>query len=555
MRSKLLNRGFSLCLLASVLTGGALVFAFPCFDRSEIAWAALIPLTLVALRSSPRAGAGWGYVSGAVFFVASLYWLQHVTVPGWIALGLFLGVYFAAWGWFVARLAARFGGMPGGVGENLGFAALAACAWVGLEIVRTHFLTGFPWNFLGVSQYKNLPLIQFTTVTGVYGVSWLVCFVNVCLALTVLRLTHEFRAPREGRRSFRPHFELTASLALVVLVVLVGTRSSVREFARGKKLHQLEIAVVQPNIPQSEKWDERFSNMIYERLDSLTTGAAQTRPDVIVWPEAATPEPLLYDARAIRIITNAAHRSQAYLLLGSMSVQRNDVPGRGDTWHNSAYLMTPDLELLPPYHKQHLVPFGEFVPLERWLPFMKKVTPIPGSIARGRARTLFEIRDFKFALRHASLGVVICFEDVFPDVFRRFVKDGAQVMVNVTNDAWYKESAGAYQHMANSVFRAVENRVSFVRCANTGYSCFIDPTGRIAGTIEGQGDERIFVKGFRTQKVGIRDPAAGLTFYARFGDVFAWGCLSAAVVAIARWPRRPAQAPATTPTPSATPAR
>jgi apolipoprotein N-acyltransferase len=287
--------------------------------------------------------------------------------------------------------------------------------------------------------------------------------------------------------------------------------------------------------------------MIYHRLERLTEAASRTKPDLIIWPETATPEPLEYDPAAMRIITGVVARSGAYLLTGSMTVTRNLPRTQSDpsnperVWYNSAFLINPQGKLMDPYHKQHLVPFGEFVPLAKIFPFMKYTTPIPGSFGRGKERTLFPIRPSTlnsapraredFRSRPSTFGVVICFEDVFPDVFRRFVKDGANLMVNITNDAWYKESAGAYQHMANSVFRAVENRVPFVRCANTGYSCFIDSTGRIRAHIAGNEKEGIFVQGFRTEKVTLRNPSEPLTFYARYGDVFAWSCFGVAVIA------------------------
>lgn len=534
----LLNRGFLLSLVAGLATGLALIFVFPCFDRAEIAWVALIPLTIVALRNGPVVSAVCGFAGGAVFFIGSLYWLMHVTVVGWIVLGLFLALYFAFWSWFVSALNARLGTavIVTNFKRNLLLAVVAACGWVGVEIVRSHLFTGFPWNLLGVSQYKNLPLIQFASITGVYGVSWLICFVNVCLALTALRLKSEFYMSRD--RSYKPHFELTLALIVVVVVMLLGFRKVSSLTAEVKNWSMLDVTLVQPNIPQEEKWDEKSTQMIYERFENLTTGAIHTKPDLIVWPETATPEPLEYDAKAMNIITNAVKRSGAYLLTGSIAVTRNLPRNQSDptstdrVWYNSAYVISPEGLLQGPYNKQHLVPFGEFIPFEKSLPFMKYTTPIPGSFGKGREHTLFEVRDAVNMQQPSRLGVAICFEDVFPDVFRRFVLKGGQVMANITNDAWYKESAGAYQHMANSVFRAVENRVSFVRCANTGYSCFIEPTGRIKAHIDGGEKERIFVQGFRTERVAIRPASEARTFYTKRGDVFAWTSFGITMIAM-----------------------
>lgn len=546
-----MNRSYVTRLLASLASGMLLVLCFPRFDHSVLAWVALIPLTLVAFHSSPRASFGWGYLAGAVFFVASLYWLRYVTIAGWLALGLFLGLYVGAWGWILARFHAHWiqrrlpPGEPGSpprlpkAGQNLLLAFLGATAWVALEIVRTHLFTGFPWNLLGVSQYTNLPVIQVATLTGVYGVSWLVCFVNLCIAETILRIRAEMRGSRVGRPAYRPHLELTVALALVMAAMIGGLRTiRPRPLPAANAPQVLSVAVVQPNIPQYQKWDDEFRAMIYERLESLTLAAARNQPDLLVWPETAVPDPLEYDATAFRIVTNAVRQSQGYLLAGSMSVQsrsgnRDDLARPDERlWFNSAYLVTPGATLEGPYSKMHLVPFGEFVPLEGTLPFLTKIVPIPGSIGRGRDHRLFAVRDSK-------VGVVICYEDVFPDLCRRFVDRGAQSLVNITNDGWYLASAGPYQHMANAVFRAIENRVPLVRAANTGYSCFIDSRGRVISRIAGSGAEDIFVQAFKTDRVVPRHPDAPRTFYTRYGDVFAWGCFVVALAALGLGYRRP----------------
>jgi apolipoprotein N-acyltransferase len=227
------------------------------------------------------------------------------------------------------------------------------------------------------------------------------------------------------------------------------------------------------------------------------------------------------------LVTSLAHETRASLLVGSIDVIAQAEPPKTKAMYNAAFFVEPDKALTEPYRKMRLVPFGEYVPLSKWLPFMKKLTPIQGGFDAGTEFTIFPLNSAS-----ASFGVVICFEDVMPDHCRQFAARGADFLVTITNDAWFGRTAGAYQHAANSVFRAVENRRPLLRCANTGMTCVVDARGRIVKILEGAPQEKIFVQGVLTHTLQLPENPP-TTFYTRHGNVFAWSCSALSALAIA----------------------
>ena len=209
--------------------------------------------------------------------------------------------------------------------------------------------------------------------------------------------------------------------------------------------------------------------MILERYQTLTETAVMTQVDMIIWPETATPEPLRYDPESFALVTNLAVKTQAYLLTGTIDVTPYSSPPEA---FNGAILIRPDGSLGGIYHKIHLVPFGEYVPLRKIVPFFKWLTPITDSFERGEEFTLFHLKELRF-------GTVICFEDTVPEVYRCFIQRGADFMVNLTNDAWFKDSPAAEMHLANAVFRCAETHRPLVRCTNNGVTCVVDEFGFI----------------------------------------------------------------------------
>jgi apolipoprotein N-acyltransferase len=210
-----------------------------------------------------------------------------------------------------------------------------------------------------------------------------------------------------------------------------------------------------------------------------------------------------------------ARKVKIPLLIGAPTVVEEHTNVAAD--RNSALLISREGRILSQHHKLHLVAFGEFIPLEQYLPFLRKMLPLTGEFIPGNKYTIFQLPTTS-SQPLARFGVLICFEDIFPGMVRRFVKDGADFMVNITNDAWFGRSAAPYQHAANSVFRAVENRRPFVRSANTGLSCFIDRLGRICAEVSSGGKE-IFIEGYKTYTMNI-GPSRRLSFYTKYGDIF-----------------------------------
>jgi len=520
----------------AIVSGALLVFAYPKFDLGFITWGALIPLFYAARGQSVRQGFWLGWLAGFVFFFFTFNWISHVTSAGWPSLAQFLAVltwvwgqavvallagylaiYFGLWGAAVAAATRRFS--SGSIGANFAIMLLLSAAWVTQEWLRGWVITGFPWNKLGDSQHANtgaaLGLAQIADITGVYGISFILCLFNLGIVLTVekFRRDHGF-----GRR---PHVELFVALGLVLLCWNYGARAVLRYHPGGEPL---TVTLIQPNVPQEVKEDKALADLARKQLRELTEAAISvSKPQLILWPETATPEYFRWDKECFQTISNAVTRTGAYLMTGSMDLDGYENPKTARAY-NAVFMVQPNLRHQKPYWKMHLVPFGEFVPFERWLPFMKYLTPIPGSFESGTEYTLQ-----RMASPPVNIAPLICFEDTFPYLARNFVKRGATLLVNVTNDGWFKESAGAYQHVACAIFRSIETRTPMIRCANNGLSGYVDTLGRIGkdNYIHGGPKDDIFITGWKTLTVPVSpvNVSQPLTFYVCYGDVFAFACI------------------------------
>jgi len=501
----------------AALTGVLLVLAYPKFDLGFITWFALIPLFYAARGRSLRDGFWIGWLAGFVFFVGAFYWLWHVTIAGWILVAMYMAIYFGLWSLAITAATRRFS--SGGIGANLALMLLLSAAWVTQEWLRGYVITGFPWNKLGDSQHANsgaaLGLAQIADITGVYGISFILCLFNLGIVLTIekFRRDHGF-----GRR---PHVELFVAVGLVLLAWNYGARAVLRYHPGGEPL---TVTLIQPNVPQEVKEDKALSDLSRKLLRDLTEKAISvSKPQLILWPETATPEYFRWDKECFQTISNAVTRTGAYLMTGSMDLDGYENPKTARSY-NAVFMVQPNLRHQKPYWKMHLVPFGEFVPFERWLPFMKYLTPIPGSFDSGTEYTLQHLDS-----PPVNIAPLICFEDTFAYLPRNFVKRGATLLVNVTNDGWFKTSAGAYQHAACAIFRAIETRTPMIRCANNGLSGYVDPLGRIDkdNYIHGGPKDDIFIAGWKTLTVPVSpaNVSRPLTFYVRYGDVFAFACI------------------------------
>lgn len=505
----------------AVLSGLLMAASFAPLAIGEAAWIALVPLLVATRFVAPRGALRLGLLAGSVGWLLSLAWLARVTVAGWCILSLYCALYVAATAGVSALWWRRFGAdrfLP-----NVGFMLVMTHLWAGLEWVRSNFATGFPWNALGVSQCGNTALLQVAAWGGVYAVSALVVWVNAGLVATILRYVE-----RQGRWGRRPHPEIFLAF-LVVAVAFAGGVHRVRALAPGEQ--RLRAALIQTNIPQDEKWDEAKIELIYQRLHELTLAALHGGPlDLVIWPESALPDdvrssPPSYDL-VYGLCTNGVP-----LLVGSMDTEWPDAGA--PRYFNSTFLFDAEGMLAGAYDKRHLVPFGEYVPFRRALPFMKAMTPIEESFSPGHTSTVFRLGE-----PAVSFSALICFEDTVAALARASVRNGARLLVNQTNDAWFDPSSASRQHMAQCILRCVENGVPAVRVANTGVTCHIDRRGALRAVLEdGQGGT--LLAGFKTVELAIPPDDMPLTFYTRHGDVFAVFALLVGLTAgLALWRRQ-----------------
>ncbi len=490
---------------------------FPYFDFGFLAWIFLIPLHVALTQCEARRAFWVGWLSGVIAFAGAMHWvvtamslygkmpllLSYATM---LLLSLYLGLFFAIYAVLFVWLRKRV--------PSFLIVLAAPSVWVTLELLRTYLFSGLPWTLLGYSQYRWLPAIQIADLTGVYGVSFVLVLVNVGLTELGLWVSARWRGLEAGTPPWIP----VGSVALVVLLTLGYGYArlawlSVRESGSIAGMDRsLRIGLVQANIDQAQKWNPVFARETMARYQQLTDWAAEDT-DLVIWPEAATPflfeRELDYKAAVIDLVKARA----TPLLFGSPAVGY-ETDGRPYLL-NSAYLLSEQGQIIGRYDKQHLVPFGEYVPLRSILFFLDKLVVGIGDFKPGAQPTILHLPR-QPPDEPITFGVVICYEVIFPDLVRRFAAKGVDFMTTITNDAWFGRSVAPFQHFGMVVLRAVENRVAFARAANTGISGFIDPTGRIvtASPIF----EQIALKG--VLPIG-RIP----TFYTRFGDVFAYGCV------------------------------
>jgi apolipoprotein N-acyltransferase len=477
-------------LAVASLAGLALHLAFPRPGWDLLGWVVLAPvLALAVTAATPRRAFLEGWVAGFAFFVPLLRWLTHtmttysaLTLPLAVLVLLALAAYLALfWGgvaWALAWLRARLGART---------LWLAPALWVTAELGRTHLLGGFPWGLLGYVPSRRLLLIQIAAWGGVYVVSALLLLVNTALAWALVE--RRWRA--------------AAAAGLLSLAAVGGAALVGRAQLASPTGPTVPVALVQGNIAQAVKWDAAFRAETFRIYGELTrTAASGSR--LVVWPEAAVPAYLRFEPGAMRWLVELQAAVRVPLLVGAPDAEGE---GRRVRYLNSAFLVEAG-GIRSRYDKIHLVPFGEYVPLKRLLFFVEAIAAEIGDFTPGRQATVFP-------LEGAPFGTVICYEVIFPDLFRRFVAGGASFMANITNDAWFGDSGGPLQHLAMVPLRAVENRVAVARAANTGVSALVLPSGAIQATLP------LGARGTLRADVPL---GRGGTFYTRFGDLFAYAC-------------------------------
>jgi len=481
--------------LLAILSGLMLTASFPPGRLSWIAWFALVPLLKSLDKESPSRAFKLGFIAGTAHYITLIYWivvvLEHYgNLNPFLSLGicLLLCLYLALYLAFFSSITTFLRGSR----FTLIF---TASLWVGLEYLRANLLTGFPWCLLGYTQYKHLYLIQIADFCGVYGLSFIIILFNVLIY-------HAFFM-HHNRGNVFLKWEILA-VALIAGGTLAYGHYRLSEDQLEKKSRQhIKFVVIQANIDQSIKWDPAYQSKTIFTYQRLTRAAFGFKPEVIVWPETAVPFFFQNNVELSQKVFSLAKESGAILIFGSPDYERI---GGMTKYYNRTYLITPKDQPPQYYDKVHLVPFGEYVPLKRLLFFVNRLVPATGDFEEGDKIT---------PLNHSNLsfGTLICFEAIFPELARAHVRRGANMLVNLTNDAWFGMTSAPYQHLSMAVFRTVENRRPMIRAANTGFSAYIAPQGEIVAL------STLFSQD--CLKVSIDLPKSPLTFYARFGDLFA----------------------------------
>jgi apolipoprotein N-acyltransferase len=403
------------------------------------------------------------------------------------------------------------------------WALSGAAAWVALEMVLSRILGGFPWDLLGVSQYRLTPLIQLSSVTGVYGLSFLAVWVSLSLVSAGVMVIQ-----RPTTRSIWVG-EVFFPVITVAVLFNIGARHMRNPEPAGRVLR---TTLVQPSIPQTLIWDASKDTERFQELVSLSEQALAEETDVLMWPEAAVPKLLRYDKETFEAVSGLARRHHVWMIVGSDDAEpRPGAARRADPYYfNSSFLISPEGELVERYVKRNLVMFGEYVPLRRWLPFLQYLTPIEGGFTAGTHAVPFDLKTLK-----TKTQVLICFEDTFPHLASSEVEPDIDFLVNLTNDGWFGEGAAQWQQAATGLFRAVENHLPLVRCANNGLTCWVDARGVIREIFRDESGS-VYGKGFL--RVDIPLPPEGVnhtpTFYTRHGDLFGWSCVGIAGLLLAR---------------------
>jgi len=488
-------------VLIAVASGGLTAFSFPKFYLTFLGWISLIPLLYIILKKTPKQSFLLGLAAGFSYYAVLIYWIPFVpahygnlsivvSLLIYIILVLLLALF---WAFFCLLWTKIYQSFP-----RLAF-LLTPFLWISFEYIITYFLTGFPWGLLGSSQYSNIYFIQLASITGVYGLSFvLVLFQSMFL----YSMKYREKAP------------FFIGLALVLLIHLGG-------FLSIKKIPDTEksftAAVIQGNVSSNMYWQKISNREIWNYFSQhleLSRQAYEKGSRLIVWPEFSVPICfscsediyLAFKGKLYQFVQG----TRSTLLLGT--IEKAGTYGN-IKYYNTAICLSPDLSMSL-YYKMHLVPFGEYTPYKKIFFFLEKMTVSIGDISPGTQYSFHKFENTKF-------GSPICYEIIFPNLVRKFVKKGASFLVTITNDGWYEKSAAPYQHFSIAVLRAVENRRYLLRAATTGISGIIDPFGRIVSKSELM---------TQTYLTGNITPSQKLTFYTKFGDVLPRASLTLAVM-------------------------
>ena len=478
--------------ILSVITSILLILSFPKFNLFFLSYVSFVPLFLCLLNIKAKTNKQliskmkYPLIAGIIIYSGILYWIVYAFIASGesillgiiclFLLSLYITIYLVFFCFILSKLKPL----------TLIKIFFLSCLWVLLEYIRTYLFSGFPWAILGYTQWNFLEIIQIADITGVYGVSFLIIFINLLLV------------------DFIKNFRLNRIFIGIFLLLLYFTYGKICLNKNFYSENQIKISILQGNIDQYKKWNKQYIDEIKNTYSELVDKTLKEKPQLIIWPESSVPGYFINDKDIYNWVINLIKKTDCYHLIGSVSFMNNK-------YYNSCYLVSPYNYEIQSYSKIHLVPFGEVIPLRSFLLKYIKVLNDLGDITPGEKFSLFRIKK-----PPVNFSVNICFEAIFPDLIKKFAVIGSEFIVNITNDAWFLKTSAPYQHFIFNVFRAIENRKSVIRCANTGISGLIDQYGRIIYSTE------IFTKTTKTFYVRTNQHK---TFYTLYGNIFIFLCI------------------------------
>ncbi|MDR1523058.1 MAG: apolipoprotein N-acyltransferase [Endomicrobium sp.] len=477
-------------------TGLMAVGSFPKFSYSFLIWIAFIPFIFVVTENSFKKSFFYGFIAGFTFNALGLYWLVPMlelnmgsyvqTIISSCCLWAYLSLYWGAWALFFSFIYINTRKIKNRIFANSITIIVGSCLWVLLEYIRTYFLTGFPWMLVGYSQFKFIEIIQLSEICGVYGISFLILFCNLCFYFWI----------KENQKKY-----LYLALFFILIVLVFGVIRAEKFNFFGQE--EFSVSIVQPNIDQNRKWDDAYKEQISDILNKFAIKISENKTDLVIWPETVLPGYVPIDKYIYDNAKYMVNIAGGFNIVGSNFFEK-DLP------YNATFAFEDNGDYVFVHKKNHLVPFGEFIPYKSFLSRFFGVLNQMGDFVGGEDTQVFNNGKI-------YLGSTICSENFFPDISRRFVLSRAKVLVNQANDAWFFDTAALEQHFIMNVFRAVENRKSMLISANSGISGIIDASGFIVSqTVP---SKRALLRGTFLQN-------DFLTFYTKRGDIFVYVCMS-----------------------------
>ena len=511
----------------AIIFGMILSAAFAPFEYSWLAWIGLIPIIHLTFLPNHRS---WslGYAFGFGHFVSTFAWLKEVFILAPLGLAAVCAIFPAFWLFLSKCLMKNLQISPThdllpkndpSVNIDVEFSAwklsflvfAISFIWCGMEWCRSWFLSGFPWNQLGISQWRNLFVLPLCRYTGVYGISFFIVLVNTIIYFSL----YQWKIARVERKLSIIWIVPPTLLALISMWILQ------KPYENPSDHDTIKVAAIQGNIPQIRQWNSEQLDLALEVYTALTKQIVKDRkPDLVVWPETAIPASLIYNEQCLLELKNLFEEIKTPMIAGTISYRFPSDFDQSKEWpktFNSALLFNESGEVINSYDKIHLVPFGEYIPFEEYLPWLVEWIGMGRSLTEGREYTVIPF------LNDAMIGINICFEDIFPEISSRMVLSGANLLLVITNDAWFRESSGSRQHLAHTVFRAVENFRPVLRNGNNSDTCLILPNGEVVDLLYDSENRNRFVRNARVYQVPIWSNPP-VTFYSRYGNCFAVVC-------------------------------